>query len=75
MRKKISVVLVLVVIFLTGCKMSESYYMSDAERDQQRIMWQVERKLDHERIVNDCIMYNTCRGNYAIYNSDPQKRD
>jgi len=67
--------LILIALLLTGCVFN-TYTVEEREQQQERrIRWAIEKQLDYERLVRDCQLYNSCRGAYKIYNSDPDKRN
>jgi len=74
MKKLITIISV--AILIGGCAEYAKWSSNNnsAEMEEQRIRWKIERQLDHERLVRDCQLYNSCKGAYKIYNSDPKKR-
>ena len=67
--------LIIIALLLTGCVISTYTAEERQQMQENRIRWQIEKQLDHERLVRDCQLYNSCKGSYKIYNSDPKKRD
>ncbi len=69
------IILLIASLSIMGCVFIEPY---DAEKSirmqERRIRWAIERQLNHQRIVNDCQLYNSCRGEYKIYNSNYKRR-
>ena len=38
------------------------------EYKERRLMYMMEKQLNHDRIVADCQKYGNCKGSYKVYN-------
>ena len=63
-------------LLISGCAEYAKWNASNgsAEYDDWKLKHSLQEQLDHERLVRDCQLYNSCKGAYKIYNSDPKKR-
>ena len=74
MKKLITIISV--AILIGGCAEYAKWSSNNnsAEYDDWKLKHSLQEQLDHERLVRDCQLYNSCKGSYKIYNSDPKKR-
>jgi hypothetical protein len=67
--KNLCACMCLVLVLCLSCTFHKPLTREESSKiHERRIMWQLQRQLNHDRIVADCQKYGNCKNNYKIYN-------